>query len=346
MMTSQSMTCHSKSLTDTRRSAQRSLRLAFTLVELLVVIAIIGILVGMLLPAVQNMRELARRNQCQQNLAGLALALSAYSMETGHYPAGSINPTGPIQSVPQGYHHNWIAALLPQLDAKVVANQIDTDVSVYHENNAPVRALTLPMVRCPSAAEVRDYTSAYAGIISSIETPIDEGTNGMFRLNQPVTQRDVTDGLAYTLIVGEHLVDFDDDLGWMSGTRSTLRTAGHPINAERQAIRAPGAKPQGPLYVGGLASDHPSGAHTLTCAGEVRFFSSSTDQRILAQMADRRDGKLPIGWNDGGPVVTSEPETAGEAATGDQATESDQDTPDQDTPEQEKPAVEDADEPK
>ena len=110
---------------------------AFTLVELLVVIAIIGILVGLLLPAMQNMRELSRRSSCQQNLAKLSLALSSYNDRYGQFPAGTINADGPIKSQEAGgYHHNWLIGLMPMLDANVVADAVDSSVSVYDDANA------------------------------------------------------------------------------------------------------------------------------------------------------------------------------------------------------------------
>lgn len=288
------------------RVSQPSLRFAFTLVELLVVIAIIGILIGLLFPALQNMREAGRRNRCQYNLMQLSLGLASYSLEHGVYPAGSINPTGPIKSLPSGYHHNWIGALLPMMDAKVVAENIDRSVGVYHSANDEVRRLAIPGMRCPSTSNVRDYTSSYAGVVSSGETPIDEDTDGMFRLNRPVSEFEISDGLTHTLFAGEHIVDFDSDLGWLSGTRSTLRNVGHAINAEREAIEEPGIRKLDPLYVGGFASHHPGGAHLLLGSGEVRFYSTSTDMRLMRQLANRSDGGLPVDWKTDEPLVTSQ----------------------------------------
>ncbi len=285
----------------------RTRRRGFTLVELLVVIAIIGILIGMLVPAVQNMRELSRRSACEQNLVKLSLGLAAYSTQFGHYPIGSVNPEGPIKSEAVGFHHNWISGLLPMLDAQNVYDAIDQSVSVYAKENLQVRDLSLPMLRCPSATDTRDYTTCYAGITSSIETPIAESNDGVFRLNLPISDDDITDGLSYTLFVGEKLSHYDEDLGWISGTRSSLRNAGHPINAEKYRIRGPAdpSKQVDLLYVGGLASDHLDGAYLLMGSGQYEFRSSSMDSRVLQQMASRADGKLPVEWqvNDGGSEV-------------------------------------------
>jgi prepilin-type N-terminal cleavage/methylation domain-containing protein len=88
-------------------------RRGFTLVELLVVIAIIGILVALLLPAVQSAREAARRVQCLNNVAQLGLAVHNFEFHFEHLPPGVVNPDGPIRSEPQGQHVSWIVQILP-----------------------------------------------------------------------------------------------------------------------------------------------------------------------------------------------------------------------------------------
>jgi hypothetical protein len=262
-------------------------------VELLVVIAIIGVLIGLAVPAMQNMREISRRSNCQFNLSELSLALSA-SQQT-HFPIGTLADEGPIRSIPEGYHHNWIAALLPMMDLKPIAQVIDTDVSVYHAKNDQVRSVRMPRLLCPSASGVRENTTCYAGIHASTEIPIDVTNDGVFVLNQSVAPEDITDGLSYTLFVGEKLSRYEDDFGWISGTNSSLRNAGHGINDELTRIR--GAQDPDeiipPTYVGGIVSDHPSGAHLLMGSGEIRFVSDQMDTKILQQMAARSDGEIP-----------------------------------------------------
>ena len=129
----------------------RPARRGFTLVELLVVIAIIGMLVALLLPAVQAAREAARRTQCSNNLSQLIIAVHNYEQAHGVYPPGTINPTGPIQNAQLGYHHNWITQLLPYFEQVNTYNHVDFSVGVYHKNNAPVRGLVLNTLLCPSS---------------------------------------------------------------------------------------------------------------------------------------------------------------------------------------------------
>ena len=287
------------------RLPQTTIRRGFTLVELLVVIAIIGVLVGMSLPAMQNMRELARRSNCEQNLIRLSLAMSSYASTHGHYPSGTQAKMGPIESIPEGFHHNWASGLLPMMEAQNVFEAIDQSVSVYAKQNQEVRNLRIPMFICPSASDVRNNTTCYAGVTGSTETPIDVGNNGVFILNTPISDRDITDGLGYTLFIAEKLSPWEEDLGWMSGTRSSLRDAGHAINAERARVRGPqdGADPVSSTYVGGFASDHPGGAYLLLGSGEFQFRSGSMDREVLEQLASRADGEIPQEWKAGSAVA-------------------------------------------
>src|SRR4051812_40375259 len=132
------------------RIAKRS---AFTLVELLVVIAIIGVLIAMMLPAVQASREVARRTRCLQNLTELTAGLQSYEMAHQAYPLGTIEPTGPIRSVASGDHRNWIIQVLPFVGEMNTYRHIDQAVGVYDPKNAPVRAIDLKLLNCPSELE-------------------------------------------------------------------------------------------------------------------------------------------------------------------------------------------------
>jgi prepilin-type N-terminal cleavage/methylation domain-containing protein len=207
----------------------RSCRRAFTLVELLVVIAIIGVLVALLLPAVQAAREAARRSACSNNLAQLILAIHTY--ESGHemYPPGTIDAKGPIVNARIGYHHNWLIQILPFLEQENAWNAIDKRLSVYHAKNAPLMAHELRVVFCPSNPAPRGVL-CYAGVHHDAEKPIDAKDNGMFFLNSKLRYEDIGDGASNTIFLGEKLPDAWE-LGWMSGTRASLRNTGTGVNA-------------------------------------------------------------------------------------------------------------------
>ena len=216
-------------------------RTAFTLVELLVVIAIIGILVALLLPAVQAAREAARRISCTNNLTQLILAVQNYEMSYRAYPPGTLEEKGPIVNEAKGYHHNWVSRLLPYIEEKNTYNHIDFAVGVYDEKNAPVRKVRMSSLECPSMpfapAADRGF-SCYAGVHHDLDEPIDTTNHGVFFLNSAIRYEDISDGSAHTLFLGEKLPDAQNDLGWMSGTRWTL--AEHRIGTE---CRNPPARP-------------------------------------------------------------------------------------------------------
>jgi len=279
----------------------------FTLVELLVVIAIIGILIALLLPAVQAAREAARRIQCTNNLAQLGLALQNYDAAHEALPPGVVNADGPIRSTPQGYHMSWLVQLLPYIEEQVTFKHVDFAVGAYDKKNDPVLKTEVHVFACPSDARrysaAERWASNYAGCHHDVEAPIDADNHGVFFLNSHVHSRDISDGAIHTLFVGEKIVD-GDDLGWMSGTRATLRNTGTMINAtpvrdasgEYEEVRgADPTLPQGiepDLFVGGFGSWHPGGANFSLGDGSVRFMSETLDPGIFQQLGHRADGKL------------------------------------------------------
>src|SRR5829696_3646340 len=126
---------------------------AFTLVELLVVIAIIGILVSLLLPAIQASRESARRASCTNKMSQIILAVHDYEAAHEFFPAGTVNPTGPIQNLPTGQHISWIVRILPYVEERALFDNIDTSLSAYHQQNDRARQTTVHTLICPSNPE-------------------------------------------------------------------------------------------------------------------------------------------------------------------------------------------------
>ena len=273
----------------------------FTLIELLVVIFIMAILIAVLLPAVMQCREAARRAQCQNNLAQIGLAIHNYEMAHNVYPPGCVNPTGPIRSEPQGYHLSWMVQLLPFLEQQNLVQTMDFKVGAYDEENSRARRMTIPIYVCPSDFYMptrQAAGSSYAGVQHDVEAAIDYGNHGAFVLNLALPRAAFTDGLANTLIVGEKLPR-GDDLGWISGTRATLRNSGHRINNDQHALQTQfpispdgsQALPNKPDFVGGFASPHESGAFFLVGDGSVHFINQNLDQAIYRRLTNRSDGE-------------------------------------------------------
>jgi type II secretory pathway pseudopilin PulG len=278
------------------------------LVELLVVIAIIGMLIAILLPAVQSAREAARRTQCINHLAQLGIALHNYENAHEVLPPGTINDSGPIRNEAKGYHMSWLVQILPYVEEQSTFNHVDFSVGAYDAKNAPVRKVPISLLQCPSGmgnANER-WPTNYAGCHHDVEAPIDGDNHGVFFLNSAIRDADVSDGTTHTIFAAEKKTD-KFGLGWMSGTRSTLRNTGTALNktdvaepksdpyaADFQGGDSAPTDEESVLSVGGFGSWHPGGVNALFGGGAARLLSNSTDQSTLEQLGHRADGKLLI----------------------------------------------------
>lgn len=213
---------------DLPRRARRSS--GFTLIELLVVIAIIAVLIALLLPAVQQAREAARRTQCKNNMMQLGLALSNYMMAHEVLPPGTQNNVGPILSKEGGgYHMGWMTQILPYMEQQNVYDHIDFTKIVYDQANVPPRQQRISAFVCPSdpgnGGSQAIAVTSYCGVHNDFETPIDVNQNGVLFLNSAIRYEQIRDGSSNTIFVMESRLSSASDLGWMSGTRSSLRNA-------------------------------------------------------------------------------------------------------------------------
>jgi prepilin-type N-terminal cleavage/methylation domain-containing protein/prepilin-type processing-associated H-X9-DG protein len=204
-------------------------RHAFTLVELLVVIAIIGVLVSLLLPAVQMARESARRTQCTNNLRQVGLAIHLYHDSLGRFPSGYVgDPTHPARDSetldgPPGWA--WGALLLPYLEANNLHDQLDFSLPSWAPANEVAVKTRLPVYLCPSASNSgtavtvrarggealgvfeRSTYVANAGHDEGWASPLADWylvANGPLYRNSNVRAATVLDGLSNTVFLGEH----------------------------------------------------------------------------------------------------------------------------------------------
>ena len=191
---------------------------AFTLIELLVVIAIIGVLIALLLPAVQSAREAARRAQCTNNLKQLGIALHTYHDALGSYPLG--------RTVPYDVSYSPMARILPFVEQVAVAGAMNFDLSWSSTGNTTVSTAKLALLLCPSdTASVPNNWGATnyrsnegtsvvmwfgandtAGANVGMPAP-----NGVFFANSRYKASDLRDGLSNTAAFSEHVLgDFDN----------------------------------------------------------------------------------------------------------------------------------------
>lgn len=141
---------------------QMSRSRGFTLVELLVVIAIIGVLVALLLPAIQAAREAARRTNCSNNLRQISLAAQNYANTVGHFPSanGSLDKANSSSNGRWGY----LAFILPYFEQANVKNAIDPAMAWYQEPQlSRLRQMELPGIKCPSYSPIQSVNFAVAG---------------------------------------------------------------------------------------------------------------------------------------------------------------------------------------
>lgn len=285
----------------------RKLVHGFTLIELLVSTTIIWILVALLLPAIQQCREAARRTQCKNNLSQLSIAMHNYQASFGCFPPGCVNATGPIRNLEEGYHMSWVAQVLPMIDQTPLFRKIDFSASAYDPINAAVRETAIVTLFCPSDPTVNSqrYATNYMGCTGGDDVPIDTNDNGLFFLNSSVQDKEIRDGASNTIMLGERrLEDFmgTKDLGWISGTSATMRNAskyygmvgtygaGNVVGDEQGEDEE--VLPPLDQQIGSFSSSHTGGAQFALADGSVRFLSQNIDPDLFSWLGNRHDGEM------------------------------------------------------
>lgn len=182
-------------------------RRGFTLIELLVVIAIIGLLIALLLPAVQQAREAARRSQCRNNLKQLGLALHNYHDTHSAFPPGVVAADGDLANG----MHSAFTLLLPQLEQANTYNQYNFGVPWKDPVNKSAAGTALSSLLCPSSIGGLPQNGGFE--LPATDYAFSKGTrawlclksarSGMFDVNSRIRTGDVKDGLSNTFAMGE-----------------------------------------------------------------------------------------------------------------------------------------------
>lgn len=252
-------------------------RTGFTLIELIVVLAIIGVLTGLLFPAVQAVRESARRTTCQNNLRQIGTGLSNHESSFRALPMGS----------EFGTQHAWSSRILPYLDQANLETSIDFRKPWDDILNQPAASTNLQVFACPSS--LKNYAGAtdYCGIAGTYRTTVSslaDGRNGVLYIAnspsvRPVRFSEIRDGLSSTIAVGEGVAVTEINFGyWACGLHCLTHEDGGVSNID-----------------GGyneIASFHRGGANVVFCDGSVQFLNSSLSENVISALCTRAGAEL------------------------------------------------------
>jgi prepilin-type N-terminal cleavage/methylation domain-containing protein/prepilin-type processing-associated H-X9-DG protein len=286
-------------------------RHGFTLIELLVVIAIIGILIALLLPAVQKVREAANRIHCQNNLKQLGLALQNYHDSYDGFPPATVTGLGAT-------HHGWVARVLPYFEKDnlfrvyhwdVNWNDPLNDSTDLNINPLQINQTVLKDLTCPSAPAgrhaansrgVNDYpavnTEDNMGVLIHVNVPRGGSLRSGTRLS------DVTDGTSNTIVLaedggrnqlwvkGKHMAGSNTNGAWVNPANMNT-----PVGYDAATGTRPGSCAINCTNYEEVYGFHSGGANAVFADGSVHFLKSTLTMSLLREMITRNGGEVISG---------------------------------------------------
>jgi prepilin-type N-terminal cleavage/methylation domain-containing protein/prepilin-type processing-associated H-X9-DG protein len=309
-------------------TSPRSPRRGYTLIELLVVIAIIGVLVALLLPAVQSAREAARRIQCASNLKQIGLAIHNYEQACGSFPPVCCSPQFRSSNYVGDFGlYGWPVHLLPEIEQQALYNSINFRTGIFDIGNLNARinvpypsaitafATSLRVYLCPSDPDrEQPYSASFFGpkdlplyvVYQGSYTTSASGYHNIAFFDQAHpncrTFKQITDGTSNTIAFGEHAVGVYTPRtqpayysGWYAANDGPgCASTDYPMNFYKLIN---GLNVNGPIQIfyGAYTSFHPGGCNFAFADGSVRFLKETIntapfDPKTLLPLSPYRPG--------------------------------------------------------